>query len=774
MVTGSGLAHLSECLGTMGIPTMSQPTFSAIESEIGQWWCDILKKDMLRAGAEEKRLAIERKDYHQGVPAITVVCDGGWSKRSHKHTYNALGGVGIVIGLATRKLLHIGVRNKFCYICATAEGQQRDPVDHECFKNWEESSQAMEADVIVEAFSKAEHDHSVRYMRLIADGDSSVFARIQETVPVWGPYVTKLECANHACKCLRSNLEKLVDRKNQYKGKGKLTQAVRVRLVSAVRCAIRMRSEDLDRQSAARKLAHDIQNSVFHVFGQHNNCSEFCKRIQNDQQQPTLMSSTESQYHETEENEMVIQVLNNQHAFWTDGSSLLSQDQSRIAISGTTLTSIEKEIIDDVRPILQRVASKSSRLLGNFTTNLAEAWMNVRAKFDGGKFFNRCQRCSWHARCYGGALRQNLGVAWSPTVWKKVTNTDPTTAFTVLYDTREKKIQQTRMLAARPVQKARRWKKKMQKNKVSASQKAQQEYGPARRWKKKMQKNKVSASQKAQQEYGPAAIDVVPDVSPDELNARMTAFVQSHLNIGAEVKKAIEESTHAQSRSDLWQSERRKRLTSSNFGDIIKRNTHIPILYGTFQGNKFTSVGLASEAATIVEYKTLKYSQGDPVSVEPKGLCIDDNHPFLAASTDGLITSATDGQQGLLEVKNLLQNKKLTFTEAAKSVQNFCLAVVNGKLQLKTSHQYFFQIQGQLNIFNLDWADFVVQATHPHQLHVQRVPRDENLWQTSMLPKLKAFYFKCLLPELAVPRYGKSPGIREPGNWVHAILYHII
>ena len=34
-----------------------------------------------------------------------------------------------------------------------------------------------------------------------------------------------------------------------------------------------------------------------------------------------------------------------------------------------------------------------------------------------------------------------------------------------------------------------------------------------------------------------------------------------------------------------------------------------------------------------------------------------------------------------------------------------------------------------------------------------------------MVPKLKYFYFKALLPELAYPRYGKSPGIRLPGLW---------
>ena len=39
---------------------------------------------MVAVGKEEKRLAEERGEYHEGVPAISVIVDGGWSKRSHK------------------------------------------------------------------------------------------------------------------------------------------------------------------------------------------------------------------------------------------------------------------------------------------------------------------------------------------------------------------------------------------------------------------------------------------------------------------------------------------------------------------------------------------------------------------------------------------------------------------------------------------------------------------------------------------------------------------
>ena len=109
---------------------------------------------------------------------------------------------------------------------------------------------------------------------------SPVLNNIQQTVPIWGKDVTKLECANHSCKCLRSSLETLVNEKPHYKWKGKLTRLIRIRLTTAVRCAMKMRSNDakLNRQQATKQLEHDIRNSVQHIFGNHDKCSDFCKK----------------------------------------------------------------------------------------------------------------------------------------------------------------------------------------------------------------------------------------------------------------------------------------------------------------------------------------------------------------------------------------------------------------------------------------------------------------------------------------------------------------
>lgn len=111
------------------------------------------------------------------------------------------------------------------------------------------------------------------YMLFIGDGDtcSSVYSTLVQSVTSWGRHIKKLECANPACKCYRSALEKLVQDKTQYKGKGGLTQRMRQRLTSAARCAIKIRSKEADVSMAVKLLERDLRNGP--CFGHHGNCS---------------------------------------------------------------------------------------------------------------------------------------------------------------------------------------------------------------------------------------------------------------------------------------------------------------------------------------------------------------------------------------------------------------------------------------------------------------------------------------------------------------------
>ena len=138
----------------------------------------------------------------------------------------------------------------------------------------------METDIILAGFKAAETQHGVHYINFIGNGDSSVYPTLVAGVPGWGYTITKKECANHALKCYRSSLEQLVKDKPQYKGKHKLTAAMRLRLTMAARCAVIMRSKEDDKRRAASLHQTDIMNGPMHCSGNHHICRpEYCKVV---------------------------------------------------------------------------------------------------------------------------------------------------------------------------------------------------------------------------------------------------------------------------------------------------------------------------------------------------------------------------------------------------------------------------------------------------------------------------------------------------------------
>ena len=84
-----GAEHLEEQLASLQIPSVTKATFIQLEHHLGTVFEQIVSDNLLAAGKEERNLAIANDEYHGGVPAIIVVVDGGWSKRFHKHSYNA-------------------------------------------------------------------------------------------------------------------------------------------------------------------------------------------------------------------------------------------------------------------------------------------------------------------------------------------------------------------------------------------------------------------------------------------------------------------------------------------------------------------------------------------------------------------------------------------------------------------------------------------------------------------------------------------------------------
>lgn len=155
------------------------------------------------------------------------------------------------------------------------------------------------------------------------------------------------------------------------------------------------------------------------------------------------------------------------------------------------------------------------------------------------------------------------------------------------------------------------------------------------------------------------------------------------------------------------------------------------------------------------------YEEKTGMQVEQCGLFVDVLHPYLAGSPDGLV-----GPDGLVEVKCFPSIGNKTFVEAIESKMKLGLTFNGNTVALQEGHNYYYQIQGQLNITGRSFCDLVAYA--PKDFFIQRIVRDEDLWQSDMLPKLTQFYKFCILPELADPRVPRKLPIREPQYIIEA------
>lgn len=160
---------------------------------------------------------------------------------------------------------------------------------------------------------------------------------------------------------------------------------------------------------------------------------------------------------------------------------------------------------------------------------------------------------------------------------------------------------------------------------------------------------------------------------------------------------AIEEETKEQAVSGIWRYYRTKMITASHFGHICKMRKSTScasrvksIIYPQELNVKSVQHGTKYEdvARENIE-STLK------INIMRCGLFIDSEIPFLGASPDGLI-----GDDGIVEVKCPFAARFLTPEDAiAGNISNLrSLYKSEKEEEMKRSHVYYYQVQGQLHI----------------------------------------------------------------------------
>lgn len=354
---GIGYRNAQELFSVLDIPFMPRKVYERSHSIVSNQWQKTAAALMRAAAKEEARYAIEQGSIDtDGVPLINVVADGCWSKRSYKTNYSALSGAAAIVGQHTGKVLYLGVKNKYCSFCNYHQNKGETP-PHACFKNYSGSSSGMESQTIAEGFKCSEAMYGIRYAKLIADGDSSTYKKILEVRPYKTLTVEKIECRNHLlrnfCNKLKAlttettfpvQLRKLLSN-NILRFRGAIVRAISYRKIEATSDSIRL-------------LKKDIDNSICHIFGEHNNCAHyFCKPKEDENQMQKLR-----QY---------------------------------------------PEFLSKLNKIISQISVHSRSLIQDVDSNVVEHFNSRIAKFIGAKRINFSKRGSYLTRCMGAVVSFN-------------------------------------------------------------------------------------------------------------------------------------------------------------------------------------------------------------------------------------------------------------------------------------------------------------------------------------------------------------------------------
>ena len=121
------------------------------------------------------------------------------------------------------------------------------------------------------------------------------------------------------------------------------------------------------------------------------------------------------------------------------------------------------------------------------------------------------------------------------------------------------------------------------------------------------------------------------------------------------------------------------------------------------------------------------------------GLRMDINQPYIAGSIDAKLTCSCH-PPAVLEIKCPYSIK-----DSDVKTDGYKLAYLDENLELRTNHEYYYQLQTYLGIYNYDIGYFCIWTTLG--VHIQQIRLDRKLWST-LKDNIHKYYFSHYLKHL--------------------------
>lgn len=218
--------------------------------------------------------------------------------------------------------------------------------------------------------------------------------------------------------------------------------------------------------------------------------------------------------------------------------------------------------------------------------------------------------------------------------------------------------------------------------------------------------------------------------------------------------KTLEESTRLQYKCTLWGVHRAGRVTASNFKAAVHTNPEKPSLSlvrklcypSVFKFKSAATIwGCEHESDAVGEFLDSIGMDHQDIKFEESGLVVNKDYPFIGATPDGIIHCSCHGTS-LLEVKCPYSCRSKSIPEVADESTNFYLKPNEyNSVSLDTNHSYYYQVQCQLNVCNIDQCYFVVWA--PDSVHIERIQRDSKFF-SECLKSIDKLLVQAILPEV--------------------------
>ena len=211
----------------------------------------------------------------------------------------------------------------------------------------------------------------------------------------------------------------------------------------------------------------------------------------------------------------------------------------------------------------------------------------------------------------------------------------------------------------------------------------------------------------------------------------------------------VEEMTRTQADSWLWYQQQAGRVTASKLLHTDISQPSLSLITAVCYPETYKAMpvaykyGCEHETTAREKYVDLLGKSHDTFFVIKCGLILHPSFPFFGATPDGIVNCSCHGP-GVLEIKCPFRCKDSSFKEAATQ-GSFCLEEDGDSLHLKEDHAYYYQVQLQMKLCQVDYADFVVWREE--DLFIQRIGVEREFIDDAM-QRAEPFVKLGILPEL--------------------------